>query len=235
MFIRVVHLAWVEWIINLSLYQSRSKGRDFCFYMKPRTWLALGDSYTIGESVPEEDRYAVQAVRELKEKGILFEMPEFIARTGWTTRDLLTAIKNRNLTRTYDLITLLIGVNNQYQGRPEEEFASEFAGLLNLAIEFAGKDPSHVIVLSIPDYSVTPFAKDLNRSKITQQLDGFNRIIKKTVDGLGTNYLDITTGNKNAAEDIELVAEDGLHFSGKEYARWAVRIVKKLEILFPGN
>ncbi|HTS44600.1 MAG TPA: SGNH/GDSL hydrolase family protein [Puia sp.] len=192
-------------------------------------WLALGDSYTIGESVSASERYPVQAVRKLEIKHIHFKDPKIIATTGWTTADLLSAIQKQEMSATYDIVSLLIGVNNQYQQKTESEYREQFTELLQKSIQFSGNRPSHVIVLSIPDYSVTPFAHDRDRASITKQIDSFN-LINKTLSAVyQVNYLDITEESRKAAGEPSFIAADGLHFSGKEYAIWADRLVTLIE------
>ena len=187
-----------------------------------RYYLALGDSYTIGQSVNVEDRFPVQTVKYLKEQGFKFTAPEIIAQTGWTTSNLISAIEANTLSRpTYDIVTLLIGVNNQYQHKPKDEYASEFLTLLRKAIVYADNNVKRVIVLSIPDYGVTPFASGSDRDAIAKDIDAFNAINKKISDQAGVNYLDITALSRLAANDLSLVASDGLHPSGVEYKVWA--------------
>ena len=189
-------------------------------------YLALGDSYTIGQSVPDSDRYPVQAVALLKRGTINFAAPEIIARTGWTTTNLTDAIKLTLPSKSsYDIVTLLIGVNNQYQGLGKDQYKTEFTALLDKAIQFAGNRKQRVIVLSIPDYSVTPFASGSNVSYIAAQIDAFNAINKDIALTAGVHYLDITASTRLAATDLSLIANDGLHPSGKEYKVWAEGLV----------
>ena len=185
-------------------------------------YLALGDSYTIGESVAATERYPVLAMQEAGIPG----QPDIIATTGWTTGDLLEALASAKPASGYQVVSLLIGVNNQYQGRSLDEYREQFTSLLKTAITLAGDRPAHVIVLSIPDYSVTPFARGLGRDKtlIAAQIDSFNDINHTIALQFGVNYLDVTTESRKAAADPSLVAADGLHFSGKEYAVWAARM-----------
>jgi lysophospholipase L1-like esterase len=181
------------------------------------SYLALGDSYTIGESVGVEDRYPVQAMRMLH----LTDTPDIIATTGWTTADLLRALSAAKPATGYQVVSLLIGVNNQYQGRSQTEYGEQFTELLKAAIDLAGNRPSHVIVLSIPDYSVTPFARQRDTAFIAAQIDSFNRVNNRIAADFKVNYLDITAESRKAASDLTLIAGDGLHFSGKEYGIWA--------------
>jgi lysophospholipase L1-like esterase len=190
-----------------------------------KTYLALGDSYTIGESVASTDRFPMQTVAQLKQEGIYFQVPEIIAVTGWTTGELIHHIeKNPPEKQPYDLVSLLIGVNNQYQGKSLEEYKGEFSLLLEKSIRFAGGRPGHVIVLSIPDYSVTPFSEGGDRVSIARAIDSFNRINRALSLQYQVHYIGITEDSRKARSDASLVAEDGLHFSGKEYALWADKL-----------
>lgn len=187
------------------------------------SYLALGDSYTIGQSVAINERYPVQTKELLLNDSIQFYLPEIIAQTGWTTANLLNRINTSPpLKNRYDVVTLLIGVNNQYQGKSQEQYRKEFTMLLNKSIQFAGNKINRVFVLSIPDYSVTPFANGSDKVKIAAQIDSFNLINKEISLAAGVGYLDITPSTRMAATDIDLVAYDGLHPSGKEYAKWAL-------------
>lgn len=185
-------------------------------------YLALGDSYTIGESVDPADRYPVQAVRLLNGTDHLScQDPDIIAVTGWTTGNLLDALASLKPAAPYRMVSLLIGVNNQYQGRSQSEYRNQFALLLQKSILLAGNDPSHVLVLSIPDYSVTPFGRTRDTSLIAAQIDSFNGINRNLAADYKVHYIDVTTESRKAASDASLIAADGLHFSGKEYGCWA--------------
>ena len=199
-----------RWIIALALLASCSSVND-----EPRgkRYLALGDSYTIGESVPEAERFPNQLAREL---GI--PAPQIIAKTGWTTDELNAAIDGANPQGPFDLVTLLIGVNNQYRGRDAEEYRREFAALLQRAIGFAGGDPSKVIVVSIPDWGVTPFAEGRDRRKIANEIDRYNLINQEEAMKARASYVSITGISRR--DDPALVAEDKLHPSGKQYGEW---------------
>ena len=194
-----------------------------------KSWLALGDSYTIGESVPAADCYPAQTVKILKADKIDFKDPEIIATTGWTTTDLLSAIAARSLNANYDLVTLLIGVNNQYQRRSLSEYEEQFTDLLQKAIYFAAENPSHVIVLSIPDYSITPFAREYDIDSIARQIDSFNLINKKIALASQVHYINVTDESRKAGNDLSLLANDGLHYSGKEYAIWAILLANVIQ------
>jgi lysophospholipase L1-like esterase len=187
-----------------------------------RSYLALGDSYTIGESVDAPARYPFQAVQLLRSSDHLnCKVPDIIAATGWTTANLLNAISAASPPHIYNIVTLLIGVNNQFQGGSQTQYRDEFTLLLQQSIALAGNQPSHVVVLSIPDYSVTPFARGRNTSLISSQIDSFNTINRGVSMSYKVNYLDVTAESRKAANDPSLIADDGLHFSGKEYGIWA--------------
>jgi len=193
---------------------------------KAYTYLALGDSYTIGESVPANENFPNQTVTLLCKKGYNFLSPEIIAITGWTTGELQAAIDNHHPKNNYTLVTLLIGVNNQYRGRDISEYEKEFELLLKQAIEFAGNDSNHVIVLSIPDWGVTPFANGRDHLQIAKEIDKFNAINKKISLRYNVHYIDITSWTREAISNLSLIAADGLHPSGKEYKRWAEKITE---------
>ena len=195
-----------------------------------RRMLALGDSYTIGEGVLEADRFPNQTIRLLKADSVSITYPAtFIARTGWTTQNLLSGIANANPAPTgiYDLVTLLIGVNNQYQRRDTTEYRIEFAQCLNKALAFAGNRKERVFVLSIPDYGATPFGSG-NAAQIALEIDRFNAINKEVCMQNGIDYTDITPSTRMAATDPTLIAADSLHPSYKEYAKWAEMLLPKM-------
>ncbi len=191
------------------------------------SYLALGDSYTIGEAVAEKDRWPVQLTKRLNDAGIAVADPKIIATTGWTTDELKAGIEKESLTGTYDLVSLLIGVNNQYRGYPLDEYKTEFEGLLKTAIGFAGGDKDKVFVVSIPDYGVTPFGQGKDPQKIGDEVDEFNAANKAIVARHGIQYFDITPVSKTALGVADLNASDGLHPSGKMYTQW-------VDIIYPG-
>jgi lysophospholipase L1-like esterase len=190
-------------------------------------FLALGDSYTIGESVAEGQRWPVQLIDALKAKGYAADPPQIIATTGWRTDDLKKAIVAANPSNDQTLVSLLIGVNNQYQGKSAESYAPEFEDLLKMAIGFAGGDKSKVFVVSIPDYGYTPFGKE-KQSNITKALDEFNTVNRSITEKYGVKYFNITDVSRKGFEDPALVAEDGLHPSGKMYGEWVKIILSGL-------
>jgi lysophospholipase L1-like esterase len=184
-------------------------------------FLALGDSYTIGESVDDSERWPVQLADLLRAAGVSIGAPEIIARTGWTTDELAAAIETADPQGTYGLVSLLIGVNNQYRGRSVSEYADQFSGLLDTAVGFAGDDPSRVIVVLIPDWGVTPFGKRSGRATIGTEIDEFNATAREISEARGVAFVDITPYSRKAAHDESLIAGDGLHPSGAMYAEWA--------------
>ncbi len=198
------------------------------------TYLALGDSYTIGEAVPQQESFPFQLVTQLKTNNIAVAKPKVIAKTGWTTDELQTAIKAENIIQNYDIVTLLIGVNNQYRGYSLDTYRKEFKELLNTAISFAGKNKKRVFVVSIPDWGVTPFGKNSGRNiqTIASEIDAFNAIKKEETLAAGVNYTEITLASRNAATDLALVAKDGLHPSGKMYAEWAAKAAVAVKASF---
>jgi lysophospholipase L1-like esterase len=183
-------------------------------------YLALGDSYTIGESVPEEDRYPVQLVERLHAEGVDISSPEIIARTGWTTDDLSRGIDAHGPQGPYGLVTLLIGVNNQYRGRPLDSYTPGFVELLERSIGFAGGDPTKVVVISIPDYGATPFGQRGDPAQTGRELDAYNAAARTEVERLGAHWVDITPESREAVDRPDLIARDGLHPSGEMYAEW---------------
>ncbi len=184
-------------------------------------YLALGDSYTIGERVDPTLRWPVQLADLLRGQGLEVGAPEIIARTGWTTDELSDAIDAAAPTGPYDLVSLLIGVNNQYRGRAVAEYREQFVFLLNRAVGFAGGRPERVLVLSIPDWGVTPYAQGRDRAGIGEQIDAFNAVAAEETSRAGAVYVDVTPNSRLAADDAALIAPDGLHPSGAMYAAWA--------------
>ncbi|MCX2478735.1 SGNH/GDSL hydrolase family protein [Pedobacter sp. MC2016-15] len=187
-----------------------------------QSYLALGDSYTIGEAVAQSSSFPYQLAAALKSQGIDLGRPKIIARTGWTTDELQDAIKAEALSSKFDVVTLLIGVNNQYRGNSIDTYRKEFVALLQQAITFAGGNKSHVFVVSIPDWGATPFGKQSGRGvqNIAREIDAFNAVNKEETLKAGLSYTDITSGSRNAATDNSLVASDGLHPSALMYKDW---------------
>lgn len=188
------------------------------------TYLALGDSYTIGEAVDESDRWPVQLVSKANKDGFKVDDPKIIATTGWTTDELKQGISDANMNGTsYDIVSLLIGVNNQYRGQDMDIYKKGFDDLLMLAIGFAGGKKENVFVVSIPDYGVTPFGKD-KKEQIAKELDAYNQYAEDKCKELGVKYVYITDISRQAENDPSLIASDNLHPSGEMYRRWVPRI-----------
>jgi lysophospholipase L1-like esterase len=188
------------------------------------SYLALGDSYTIGEGVGERERWPVQLAKSLRDHGTDAGDPRIIAKTGWTTEDLLAAIHTENPAACWDLVTLLCGVNDQYRGLGEGQYRQTFTTLLNAALGFA-KLPGRLIVLSIPDWGVTPFAVGRDRAAIRSEIDSFNQIAAHLATGAGAAFVDITPLTRLAATDAALLVSDGLHPSGIMYRMWVERVL----------
>jgi lysophospholipase L1-like esterase len=187
-------------------------------------YLALGDSYTIGQSVTAEARFPAQTVQILKSSNINITTTDYIAVTGWTTTNLMSAITSQNPAANYDIVTLLIGVNDQYQHLDTAGYRTRFTQLLNKAVTLAANRVSRVIVLSIPDYSATPFVGASDKARVSMEIDAFNAINKQITIANNIAYLDITPSTRQAQNDQTLVAIDNLHPSGTEYRKWAVML-----------
>lgn len=198
-----------------------------CLAQQPtsHSYLALGDSYTIGEQVPPKLRWPMQLVDSLEKMGIPMRKPRIIAQTGWTTGELLGAIEKSAPSTDYDLVSLLIGVNNQYRGYDISKFRKEFSILLQKAITFAGGRARRVFVVSIPDYGVTPFGRQKNPRKIERELKRYNTIARNIADKNKVTFINITPISKRAASDSTLVAGDGLHPSGRMYGKWVSKMM----------
>jgi lysophospholipase L1-like esterase len=181
-------------------------------------FLALGDSYTIGEGVTEAERWPVQLGALLRERGIDVADPEIVATTGWTADELAAGIGETRLSGPYDLVSLLIGVNNQYRGGSVDGYREQFRNVLAEAIALAGGDPSHVIVLSVPDWGVTPFAEGRDRAEIAEPIDAFNVVNCEATRTAGARYVDITGISRSYPREV---TSDSLHPTGQHYARWA--------------
>lgn len=192
------------------------------------TFLALGDSYTIGESIMLHESFPYQTVQLLRKKGLNFNAPELIAKTGWTTDELLDQISKTELSPTYNIVTLLIGVNNQYRGLAIETYKTEFEIVLKKAISLAANNANHVIVLSIPDWGITPFAADRDQKKIADEIDAYNQINEALTQSFHALYINITGFTREALVDMDLLASDKLHPSGKDYYRWAEKLATEI-------
>jgi lysophospholipase L1-like esterase len=190
-------------------------------------YLALGDSYTIGESVTEAERWPNQLADTLRKKNQDYGKPTIIATTGWRTDNLKNAMTIAQLKNDYDMVSLLIGVNNQYQGKSSKEYEAEFEALLTWAIQLAKGKKENVFVVSIPDYGYTPFGKP-KQATISAAIDLFNEINARITYKLGIKYFNITEISRDGLKDPALVAADGLHPSGKMYSYWVELIAKGL-------
>lgn len=183
------------------------------------SYLALGDSYTIGESVVTGMRWPAQLVEELREKEVLINSPKIIAKTGWTTDNLLNAMDANLGNEKYDLVSVLIGVNNQYQNKSIEAYETDLNTIFTEAISSSKTGKEGVFVVSIPDYGATPFGA-ANAVEIGREIAEFNAVLKKVAEEFELSYYDITPISKMAKSDRSLVANDGLHPSGKMYRLW---------------
>jgi lysophospholipase L1-like esterase len=188
------------------------------------TLLSVGDSYTIGEALPLQHSFPYQTVQLLRKKGYDFSAPEIIAKTGWTTEELQAAIADYTFSVKYDFVTLLVGVNNQYRGHAIILYKEQFEALLIRCLELVGGKKDHLLILSIPDYSVTPFSTDLDVEKISKEIDEYNKLLKALSIQYKVPYLDITEEGRAAKTHPKSIADDGLHPSASEYARWAEKL-----------
>ncbi|MGB2554064.1 MAG: SGNH/GDSL hydrolase family protein [Flavobacteriaceae bacterium] len=206
----------------LALVSCKQKKAETSQELQPLTYLALGDSYTIGESVAEAGRWPLQLAKAIEPSIKRSIHTTIVARTGWTTDELDQGINEASLDSNYDLISLLIGVNNQYRGRSLEEYKPEFESLLKRAIAFKRNENSAVFVVSIPDYGVTPFVQNSNRDpeQIALELDSFNKAAEQICIQYGVPFYNITPISRVAANQADLIAEDGLHPSAEMYRQW---------------
>lgn len=190
----------------------------------PLHYLALGDSYTIGEAVPSAKRWPTQLVQQLRARGVAIDDPQIIAVTGWTTDELSAGMDSATFKPPYDLVTLLIGVNNQYRGRGPGDYRGQFAGLLRRAVGLAGGRAAHVVVVSIPDWGVTRFAGEQGRdpAQIAHALDVYNAIARDEASRAGARWVDITPISRRHPD---LLAEDGLHPAAAQYTLWTGAIL----------
>jgi len=200
------------------------------------TFLALGDSYTIGEGVAPDERWPLQLVARLRAEGIGIGEPRIVATTGWTTDELSAAMETADFTPPYALVTLLIGVNNQYRGRGVDKYRAQFRDLLQRAIQLAGGIAAHVIVASIPDWGVTPFAAREGRdaAAVAREIDAFNAIASAEAAGAGAARIDVTAISRAPESRQELVG-DGLHPSGAQYARWVEAVLPVARVILTGH
>lgn len=195
--------------------------------MDKLTFLALGDSYTIGESVSPKLRWPVQLVDSLKNKDIAVADPQIIAKTGWTTQDLLNAMKNQLENEKFDLVSVSIGVNNQYQGKSLKDYEEDLREIFKKAIYHSNSGAKGVFAVSIPNYGATPFGAE-NSERIGQEIEEFNQVFKKVASDFNVEFYNITPISERAAQENDLVAEDGLHPSGKMYSLWVAEFLPEI-------
>ncbi|MFB9842238.1 SGNH/GDSL hydrolase family protein [Mucilaginibacter ginsenosidivorans] len=199
-----------------------------CFAADTLAYLALGDSYTVGRLVPAEDSFPYQLAAKLKSKGLNIPSPTLIAQNGWRTDELIKGIANSGVNQKFDIVTLLIGVNNQFQGISIDTYRVEFVQLLKTAIAYAKGNKAHVFVLSIPDWGVTPFAAIRSPEKIAKDIDAYNQINREESEKAVVNYIDITGISRALGDDPAYLAADHLHPSGKMYKLWVDKLERKI-------
>jgi hypothetical protein len=196
--------------------------------MKINSLICLGDSYTIGEGLPLHESFPYQLVQLLRKNGHLFHAAEIVAKTGWTSFELLAHLEQTKLNDHYDFATLLIGVNNQYRGLSTTDFVIDFEFLLRKAIALVGNNPKKLVVISIPDWGVTPFAKDSDATKIANEINAYNGVCELAAQKFQVNHVSITQDTRLAANDFSLLASDQLHYSAKEHAIWAIKVLAEI-------
>ena len=189
----------------------------------PYSFIALGDSYTIGEGINEDERWPNQFVDVAYENGVDFDQPMIIAETGWKTYDLLNAINQTNFTKKYDYISLLIGVNNQFNSRPIDEFEEDLNKLMD-EMKRIKKNDGNIIIISIPDWSYTPFGESNDMSDISEKINLFNSSLRKFASTNDLKYVDVTEISRRAINEPDLITNDNLHPSGIMYLEWAKKI-----------
>lgn len=223
----LLHLSWF-FLATFSLTGCAKKKLDSTSMPLPivdmngqKKYIALGDSYTIGQDVATDQRFPAQTVAILRQLNISVNDPQYIANTGWTTENLNSSLNQQDPQGPYDVVTLLIGVNDQYQRMDTGGYRTRFTQLLLKSLQLAGNDHKHVFILSIPDYSVTPFVHQSDKARVRREIDLFNLVNKDVAQKNNVNYLDITPSSREAENDRSLIANDGLHPSGKEYKKWA--------------
>ena len=215
-------------IISLIIFHISSNAQDVTIGREVRM-LALGDSYTIGQSVSLEGRWPHQLIDELRTEGVSALYPDYIATTGWTTRNLLQGISSRlDTVKSYNLVSILIGVNNQYQGVPISNYEPDLREIIEIALDLVDQDLSRVLILSIPDYAYTPFGR--GNESISKQIDAYNAIKKNVAEEYGIAFIDITPISREGLLITNLVASDGLHPSEIQYGRWVEAIMPRLRI-----
>jgi lysophospholipase L1-like esterase len=221
-------LAKILLLFGLCLGCTRPAPSQMTASTNALSFLSLGDSYTIGESVEATDRWPVQLARMLRQRGIDLADPDIIARTGWTTAELQAAVAASGNTKQYDYVSLLIGVNNQYRGLSLGTYQAEFGQLLRTAIRYAKGRPDRVFVLSIPDWGQSPHAEGRDKVLIAKEIDAFNAAAKAICEQQRVAFIDITPLTRAAAGDATQFATDGLHYSGKQMKQWAEKVMNNV-------
>ncbi|MFV8224703.1 SGNH/GDSL hydrolase family protein [Christiangramia aquimixticola] len=197
------------------------------------TFLALGDSYTIGESVVETKRWPVQLAEQLRVRGYKMAAPRIIAKTGWTTEDLLQGMdRNLDAQQDFDLVSILIGVNNQYQGKSINEYEAELRTIFRRAVNHSRTLEKGVFAVSIPDYGYTPFGAS-NQEKISAEIDEFNAVFRKVANEFNVPFYNITPISREAKNNPELIASDNLHPSALMYEKWVDMIINQVAEKLP--
>ncbi|TAF56995.1 MAG: SGNH/GDSL hydrolase family protein [Sphingobacteriia bacterium] len=187
--------------------------------------LCLGDSYTIGESLPLHEGFPYQLVQQLRRKNWAFQSPEIVAQTGWTSGELAQHLLHHQYQDHYDFVTLLIGVNNQYRGLALADYATDGQFLLKKALHFTKEQAKRVMVLSIPDWGLTPFAADRNKKNIAEEIDAFNKTMAGLAQKAGVHFVNITEELRTEANNPQVLAKDGLHYSAQTHGKWAEKLV----------
>lgn len=193
------------------------------------SYLALGDSYTIGEAVPIYESFPYITTQLLRKEKIAMHAPEIVAKTGWTSTELAEHLLHNHFNPHYDFVSVLIGVNNQYRNLSLDNFLNDFEFLVKKAIHFAGGKNERVIILSIPDWSYTPFAAEKNKEQISREIDAFNIVCKQTAKQYQTHFIDITTETRAFSSDPKAIASDGLHFSYETHLNWAKKMLDTIQ------
>jgi lysophospholipase L1-like esterase len=222
----------------LAAVLAAASGDDGRTASPPLRYLALGDSYTIGEGVPADGRWPMQLAARLREDGRAVDAPRIVATTGWTTDELSFALDAAEpLGRDWDLVSLLIGVNDQYRGRPVDAYAPAFAALLERAIGYAGGRADRVVVLAIPDWGVTPFAaaSGRDRAATARELDAYNATAARICAERGVAFVDIAPTSRARGAEPAMLADDGLHPSAALYAEWTREALPAVRRLLDGT
>jgi lysophospholipase L1-like esterase len=187
--------------------------------------LCLGDSYTIGESLPLHEGFPYQLVQQLRRNSWAFQAPEIVAQTGWTSGELAQHLLHHQYQDHYDFVTLLIGVNNQYRGLALADYATDGQFLLKKALHFTKEQAKRVMVLSIPDWGLTPFAANRNKKNIAEEIDAFNKTMAGLAQKAGVHFVNITEELRTEANNPQVLAKDGLHYSAQTHGKWAEKLV----------